>query len=307
MKLMEKTPAKRFASAKELLRELARIRESLASTQASGATPAAIGPATEALVLPGSGFSVPSQKAGPARPRGKPLTQRLAGIRPGRGLLTLACLAGLAGGGLLGWMARTPDLLADGAPGASGEPALWIEPRWRSVEKRPSPRDQLRHAQLVAKEPDRVAAFLAVPGHFPGQPGWALTAYTQLARHLLAQGDADRLRDLSGSLQGERSEPLRQLSALAAAGADALEDRAPQARDRLTAMTNIGYLAPPGLAEFALEVVERAVSSPSGASMSGDPWSNLRNDLLGAIGIESNERADPLEPPRRGGPRPDRP
>jgi serine/threonine-protein kinase len=304
MRLMAKEPEKRPATAKELLREIARVRDTVAPTQAG----LPVG-ATEAIPLPAPAVDSPAPTPTPraVRPKGPPLGQRLAGLRPSNGLIAAVSLLGLLGGGMMGWMARAPDLLAPDAPPARGPAALWIEPRWAAVEKKATPRDQLRHAQLLAREADRAAAFLAVAGHFPDQQDWALAAYIQLARHFLSRGDATRLADLAGSLQDAPAEPARQLSALAAAAAAALEDRAPAARDRLTSLNNIGYLNPPALAEFALEVVETTQASPTGAAMGAAPWANLRGDLLEAIGMETPERLNILDPPRRGVNRPGRP
>src|SRR6185437_12849375 len=75
-----------------------------------------------------------------------------------------------------------------GRRGRVGEP-------FRSPALGPTVRGQGDAGALVrAPREIEEAAWLAVPGHFPGSRDWASRAYTQLARHLLRRRDTDRLR-----------------------------------------------------------------------------------------------------------------
>lgn len=292
MKLLEKSPANRPQTAKDLLREIQKIRDSASS------------PAVKtAETIPLSQASLPTTTEAISTPRKPrvPLRVRLQGVKLGKGAMALLAMGGLVLGGLIGWLGRSPDLMAANTPVADSPPGLWLEPGWKSIPGQAGPREQLRYAQLEAAPNDRAAAYLAVPGNFPTRTDWAITAYIHLARNYLANANVDGLRGLARSLADGQPESLKQLSTLAEAGADALSDRAAEARDRLTSVNNLSYLDPPGLAELALEVVEIARTSRSGSSMSGDPWTNLRNDSLQALGIEPGDTNDQ---PRRAADRP---
>lgn len=64
---------------------------------------------------------------------------------------------------------------------------------WSRVPRRESPERQYRHALLWSDGPDRMAAWLAVPGYFPDDPDWSWRAYVQLSSHFVNTADTIRL------------------------------------------------------------------------------------------------------------------
>ena len=61
-----------------------------------------------------------------------------------------------------------------------------MAPAWKDVQKQKTAEEQYRYAQLRVSSDDQEAAWLAVPGHFPGERPWTTQAYIQLARLLSA-------------------------------------------------------------------------------------------------------------------------
>jgi serine/threonine-protein kinase len=194
MKLMAKDPADRYQSAAEMLRDLARIRGALNTVPIAVAEPepeAEAGAATATATNGRAGGSAATTGLSPASPWGA----WLADLRP-RGR-TLAALAGLCllAGLVAGWLARPEDLLSErGGGGAAALPALWMAPQWQNIPRQAGAEEQYRYAQLRASRADQEAAWIAVPGYFPAARGWVAQAYIQLARVLLRQHDAQRLR-----------------------------------------------------------------------------------------------------------------
>jgi serine/threonine-protein kinase len=295
MRLMAKKREDRFQSAREVDRELARLKGIVTATQA-------------AMPIPGASGEVAVQDSAPTpdrtRPRGRPIARRAWAVLsdPSVGGWTLASLGGLGllAGAALGWSDRPRDLLAGGPP--SGPAALWLAPGWEEIPRQPSPREQLRYAQLVARPPARPAALLAVPGHFPGDRDWGLTAYTHLARLLFDRLDRDGLVALADSIEadpasGADARSLR-LADICRAAAAALDDRPADAMQHLTTRSPGPSYLEAGSAELALEVVEWARGAP-GAEGQLTQWANLREDLLQALRLVTFDPAERFEPGRR--------
>ncbi len=287
MKLLEKDPGRRYQTAKEMLAELARIRESVALA-AGAASTTETQTLNQALKAP----SRPSARSSKSKRPGPLLQDRLIELRPGR-RTTLAIVAlGLVVGLLLGYSSRAPKLLAEGSPEPADPPALWLNPAWRSIPSESTPRAQLRYAQLVASPSDREAAWLAVSGHFPGDREWSLKAYTHLARHYLRRGEPDRLDALGVSLdRAEAREMERRLSGISRAGASALRGDLEAVREQLGEVyQNLAMLDPP-LIELGLEVIDRALQEPSGSGLPTSTLRPLREALLEALRLEPFDRA----------------
>jgi serine/threonine-protein kinase len=277
LKLMAKSPADRYQSAAEMLRDLAKVRESLSAP--SGAQPVAdvTGPfptfpeATE--VAPEAAEPTRSSRAPVAAGVDWARLLKGDGARPLIGRRTGVALValGLALGAALGWSSRPEDLLSTRAaePGKA-PPGLWIAPRWRDVDKLNSAEDQYRYAQIRAPKDLQEAAWLAVPGHFPGSRDWGSRAYTQLARHLLLRGDAERLKVLAEELDrwnGSHTHE-KELAEVIRAGVDALEGELDDVLNGLRTRVNPKNLTDPALLELCLEVTnqaDRIVSRPGAA------------------------------------------
>ena len=277
MKLMEKVPADRYQSAGEMLRDLARVKESvLAAT--------AVMPIAEVPHSPLKGVPPAAAPAPPSRaPRAPGETPAWA---PGRKAFAAIAAASLVVGAGLGWMARSPDLLAESAV-APEAAALWMA-GWRSVPPRPTAALQYRYAQSRAPASQRAAAWLAVPGRFPNDSDWAWSAYLQLTRGYLREGDARRLDALARELKaaedrsGAGREKWRGLERVIRAGERALDGDTGEARALLANNANVAAMDP-ALAALALEVVDRAARGNPGAD--GRALLALRDQLLGPLKI----------------------
>jgi eukaryotic-like serine/threonine-protein kinase len=289
-KLMAKKPSERFQSARELLRELARIREALALQTG-------VSPAAETQALAKATAEAPPATLNPARTPRIPSRVRIRGMRLGRRAIAVLAIAGLVLGAALGWAARVPDVLGESTK-PTGAPGLWIEPAWQDIPRQPTAREQLRHAQVAVPVADRVAALLAVPGRFPKEVEWSLHAYAMLGRELLHQRDSVRLGELATSLAGGAADSnrLRQVSVIVAAGVSALDDKASDAQDRLNTLGNLPGLDPV-LAELALEIAIIASNSPSGRAMPPTTWENLQFGLRQPLRLESLEPAESARRP----------
>jgi serine/threonine-protein kinase len=244
MRLMAKSPADRFPTAEDMLRELARIRGSLPVPSAT-------------VSIPDELAAQPQVKV-PAAPR-TPLRQRLAGLRPRRRHLMAALLVAAILGALLGARGRATDLLSPSAARPPGPPGLWMAP-WREVPQRRTAERQYHYALLEAPEAAREAAWLAVPGYFPRERTWSAKAYVQLARTLLRRGEADRLDALAAGLESTEGAAAKATAGVARAAADALRGEA----DEVLAAFSGGDFDTddPALNELRLEAVLRARGVP---------------------------------------------
>jgi serine/threonine-protein kinase len=210
LKMIAKSPSDRYQSAGEMLADLAKLRDSMTAgsmttisdtTQGSGLR----GVESRAAAA-GNGAS---SRRTPLKPAGLGAPGPAAGWRliPAEGLARLSwtmaistSLVCLLGGGVAGWSARQPDVLAVKAEPGSQLPGLWIEPRWSTIPKQSGPEDQLRYAIFQAPADDWAPACLAVPGYFPHAHEQISKAYTQLARILYRRGDQEGLAALESEL-----------------------------------------------------------------------------------------------------------
>ncbi|MBX6313900.1 MAG: protein kinase [Isosphaeraceae bacterium] len=273
MKLLEKRPADRYQSAAELLRDLAKLRESLQAASTAMALSLPSQPALPATAVPSS---APTQMA--PRERWRPRLE----IRLGPKAFLAAAVLGLASGALIGWLGRAPDLLAASAPPPEGLPGLWMAP-WQDVPARPSPEAQYRYAQLEVPEGGREAAWLAVPGRFPDSQDWAAKAYVQLARYLLRHRDAPRLDALAIDLErwgrAHHRDHYQRVAAVARAAARAIQDEPVEVVDKLGDLKFTTM--DPALVELSLEATLTALRSANGV---GDQsLIRLRNELTRAL------------------------
>jgi predicted Ser/Thr protein kinase len=248
MKLMAKDPGDRYQSAAEMLADLSKIREAIQLPAGSaGAADALDGPyarTDEVAIAAPRGGELALRAREPSAPvvaaprvgRGAtpaPVKARVVAVaepddRPApprpvfSGMIATAAIAiGLCAGGLAGWAARAPDLMALSSEPVRRPPGLWIEPRWAAIPKQTGgAEDQLRHAQLRASRDDWAAAWLAVPGYYPHSHDAASKAYTQLARLWYRLDDLESLAALGTELSAwkeaqQRDKDLAALIALA--------------------------------------------------------------------------------------------
>lgn len=115
-------------------------------------------------------------------------------------IATAAAAVGLLVGGLSGWAARAPDVMAIPGNSTRQAPGLWIEPRWTSIPRHGSAEEQLRYAQLRAPRDEWTAAWMAVPGNYPHSHDAASRAYAQLARLWYRLDDRESLAALGTEL-----------------------------------------------------------------------------------------------------------
>jgi serine/threonine-protein kinase len=284
MKLIEKAPADRYQTAAEVAREIVRIRE---LTQGQGGGSLAETPAVSGV------YSVTESQT-PRPSKGSPITANLRGFRLTRGRIVGMVLLGLAIGALSGYRARSENYLAPTA--ANGEPAaapgLWMAD-WGGVERLATPDSQYRHGLFNAPEAEREAAWLAVPGYFPGSKEWREKAYIQLARTLYRHHDADRLRSLSDELAAGGRFQQAELARVAGAAAAALGNDPADLLESFAA-TNIEHMSP-ALAEICLEIVSSALQSTPASDPNRDRLRRIREELL-----ETLQLLPPLRPPYPG-------
>ena len=256
MKLMEKDPAKRYQTAADMLKDLAAVRDALAPAQtmvATGDLPAAngTGEATEAATGP---TRVPMRISLP-RPK---LDRRLVA-----GVLGVALLGGIG----LGVLARAENVFAEvEADGDDAPPALWMLD-WRVIPKRETAERQYHFALLEAPASERAAAWLAVPGYYPGAKGLHQIAYTQLARTLYHDGDVERLEALAGALAASKLSSADEAARTARVAAAALRNDAEAVKGQFAgwSVDNMD----PGRAELCLEAVSRVLSRTASGPSAG--------------------------------------
>jgi hypothetical protein len=255
LKLIEKQPGDRYQSAAELLRDLAKLRETMQTQtisqpidikgRPSGVSRSSISTAT--LSRPSSFF------------------ETLAAIpRPQLGLSNWQ-VVGLFGlcliaGGAVGWSRRPADLLSVGAtePAASA-PALWMVRDWSAIPRQATAEAQYRFAQSKVTEDQREAAWLAVPGYFPTEHQWSTRAYTQYARLLFRSRDAERLELLGKELARAADRSSDQILAPVVRGAVlALRH---EYSGVVKEMEPRNEMLEPGEVELSLEVVMHALQA----------------------------------------------
>jgi eukaryotic-like serine/threonine-protein kinase len=256
MKLMAKSPADRYQSATEMLRDLTKIRESIqvsALVAASGGGLAS--PPVDVFALIDT---TPKPKSSP-----KPATSPEVGatLPPWLGVRTLfiSSALGLLLGAIVGWFARPHDLLGVDPKARPAPPALWIAPDWERVEAKDSAASQYRHAQLQSDVTDRQAAWVAVSGYFSGDAEWTSRSYMQLARELFRSRDRERLKafaDVLGTTHYGRNERLAQLMNLGVAALDGDAETALAYFDGNNFIV-IPNLLDPSIVDFGLEITLR--------------------------------------------------
>ena len=298
MKLIQKAPADRYQSAGEMLRDLAKVRESLAlsTTTTTAALASAAGGATVATAAPlvpargesrglgifaRSGVTKTAPPPDPSAPRPP---------WPDRRLLSLALATSLAVGLGAGWLARPADLLSEGVAVRHGRPAAWLAPNWRDVARKPGAAAQYRHAQLLPAGPDRDAAWVAVSEYFPNDRAWSAQSYTQIARELFRRGDSDRLEAFAQGLRATRHGPDLILADISDAGVDALDGDAEKV---LRFFDNNGFnvietLVDPALADFSLEIAlrlkdDRRWKQAPNTAMIGGKLAQVRSRLIAKL------------------------
>lgn len=274
-KLLAKNPALRYASAAEVLKDLATIRAAVLGTTTTQTVAVAAEPtALDLGAMPGTADADPSARPPKFR------------LRPASPLgLTALVVLGLALGATLGWRSRARDLLGDGAPEPSGPPALWLAPAWKDVPRARTAEAQYRQAQLKARAPDLAAAWLAVPGHFPTERRWTFPAYVQLARQLYRAGDVPRLRALAVALNQSDNPRDQELARVAHAASAALIDD----EELLGEFSLVNPSAmDPAVVELALEIVSRRRIEQSEAP-SARRLQKLRNELLLTLQVDLAE------------------
>ena len=188
LKLMAKSRVDRYQTAAEMLRDLAKLRETMHAPSGTVAVSDVAG--SLAAPIATAGKSKEKEK-----PRNDPAFPKLKGLPiPGRGVLSAVVALALLAGGVVGWLGRPQDLLAETTVvKPQGMPGLWIAPGWKTIDRMNGPEEQYHYAQLSVPADDQEEAWLAVPGHHQSSREWASRAYTQLARVLLRRHDAERL------------------------------------------------------------------------------------------------------------------
>lgn len=278
MKLIEKRPSDRYQSASEMLRDLAKVKESLhVPSAAIAAAEAAAGAAMQTTV------ATPDH----AEPRAKRLaTGRRISFAISKKLLAGAIVLGILGGAGAGYLARTDDLLKPVKVDAEGSepppPGLWIAP-WESIPTKKSADAQYRYAQLEVPESEREAAWLAVPGRFPRLREWSSKAYTQLVRTLFHNRDWENLDGLAAGLANSSKSHDQQLAKVARAASAALRDDPEEVLGQLEGL-NFSQIDP-ALTEICLEVTRRAKERISGADSLSTRLDKQRNAMLNALQV----------------------
>jgi len=253
MKLMAKSPADRYQSAAEMLRELARVREAL-QVSAMVASGAVVGP-TKPVAPPAIAESPRSTKDQPADRQEGP---RLLAW-PSPRVLVAASVVGLGLGLLAGWLARPADLLAADPKGRHASPSAWIAPDWEQVPRQGSAAEQYRHALFLTGPGDLEAAWVAVPGYFPQDQEWAARSHVQLARELFRRRDRDRLKAFADVLATNRHGSDEALAQVMQAGVAALEGDVGKVLNFFdaNAYSVVNNLVDAALADFGLEIALR--------------------------------------------------
>jgi tRNA A-37 threonylcarbamoyl transferase component Bud32 len=275
MRLIEKDPAHRYQSASEMLRDLAKVREAMQLAQTQAGAPPSVGTAS----TPGIAIDdVPSQpKVKPVR-TGPRLGGLLEDARARSRILAAMVAVGVVAGCVVGWMLRPPDLLGERAKPSATPPALWMAPDWAEVPKQKTAELQYRYAHVHAPAGTREAAWVAVPGHFPRDHEWSSRAYDQLARRLLRDRDADRLRVFAAELRKIGRAHENQLAAVAGVAAEVLDGDVQEAITVFTIQPGgfVMSLTDPGLSELAIEVVLEAERAARRDALSGTKQMSLR-------------------------------
>jgi serine/threonine-protein kinase len=278
MKLIEKRPSDRYQSAGEMLRDLAKVKESLhVPTAAIAAAEAAAGAAIQTTAA----LNDPETKR-----EKKPSAAGRLTFAVGKKTIAALVVLGALGGAAAGYMARTEDLLKPAKADAEGDepspPGLWIA-AWHAIPARKTPDAQYRYAQLEASESEREAAWLAVPGRFPRSHEWSTSAYTQLVRTLFHNGDWENLDGLAAGLALSARAHDQQLAKVARAASASLRGDAEEVLERLDGLTY--NQIDPALTEISLELTMRVREHESGAGTISTQLDKQRTAMVNALQI----------------------
>jgi serine/threonine-protein kinase len=286
MKLIEKDPANRYQNAAEVVREIARIRDSVQAQ--AGATL----PETPAItgVIPAS----ESQEAGATPRASKPFQLSEFSFRLSRKVVFASLAGAILLGALGGYRARSENFLKPSGAGARPEtpPGLWMAD-WSGVEKQNTAEAQYRSALLDAPESEREAAWLAVPGYFGGAKEWREKAYIQLTRTLYHPPDSERLSSLAEELAADGRFQQVELAKVARAAAAALGNDPSDLLESF-ATTKVEHM-PPALAEICLQIVSAALESMPAGDPNRDRLRKIREELR-----ETLQLMPPLRPASPG-------
>jgi serine/threonine-protein kinase len=279
-RLLEKDPARRPADAAEVVRVLDRVAH-------------ALGPATRPLPDDGATAVAPTFSSVLALPVEAPRPSHPHRLIPTWRWYLVGVPLALALGTLSAWLpVASPPPAAPPAP-----PGLSLLP-WSDVPAQPDAAAQYRHAQTRAPASRRPAAWLAVPGRFPGDIEHVDLAYLQLVHDLFARGDAARLDRLADELDAARvrleREAWEPIARLARAAAAARRDDAHGVLEPFRSWTNLA-LIDPAQAAVALEIVLAARRLPSAAGTSTVPLNRVRDQLLTALALDGPFIRQPLE------------
>ncbi len=248
MKLMEKDPADRYQSAADMLRDLAKIRETILTANA-GASPLGVAVTTPAISI--------ADVSGLSKTMAKGAALGEGSSRNRSGLAAMLMAVGLLIGGGVGWSLRPADLLAAHSRASVAPPALWMAPAWRDVPKQANVETQYRYAQVQAEVGTRQAAWLAVTGYYPQSKEWASRAYTQLARLLFRDRDSSKLKSFAAELDRIDRPHEKRLAEIVNAGVGVLGGDPEGVINRFSP-DFFGSLADPAFAEFSLEIALEA-------------------------------------------------
>jgi serine/threonine-protein kinase len=273
LKLMAKSPADRYQSAGEMLADLSKLRDMLhvpsAPMTITDAGPPNGEDNSRVAGASGAGGRSAAQAAATLSSRAADLGQAASRslARLSGGLIAATIATFLVLGAIAGWTMRSPDVMAVPAEPSKALPVLWVEPAWNAVARQSSASEQLHYALFQAPPSERIAAFLAVPGHFPHSHDQVSRAYTQLARLWYRNCDLDALLALESELSSWKSaktheqelvEVVRIAVKFRKADIDGvLEGFKALSRDKLTDMYD------PALVELSIEICADALAASS--------------------------------------------
>ena len=295
LKLMEKSRDARYQSAAELLRDIAKIRDSLSAGTTTQSTIMDIGATAPPSVIPPTPPS-PTQASPILKNLSTSTAQSLRSLffpdpmeaKPLFGVKTVALLLllGVAMGAGFGWSARPEDLLGEKAPQGKSLPGLMMTPAWQSFEKRANPEDQYYHVLLAIAPDEMHAAWLSVPGYYPNSREWISRSYTQLARTLLRDQDVERLKILANEIEewDEAQTHEKDLANVIRVGVEAIEGDLEGVVKDFDSKIVPKKLPDPALVELSFRVLARA--EQYARTHPGTPervlrnLTRLRNELL---------------------------
>ena len=201
-------------------------------------------------------------------------------------MISLCLVIGLASG----WLSRPADLLSDSSPSPATPPGLWMAPAWKHVAKQKTPEAQYRYAQLRVSNDDQEAAWLAVPGYFPGERLWKTQAYVQLARLLLRRHDVPGLKALASDIEhreGTVTSERDLVSVIQTAVALFEEGDLDGVIKNYNTPGSLSALYDPALVELSIEIMEQANEmarrTPTTPRGTKDKLRNTQHELVSSL------------------------